>query len=396
MAAYTRRELWTTLVNNESQQAQQFASAKHTLLVIFMRGAVDGLNVVVPHGSDDYYARRPIVRVARPDQSNGALDLDGFFGLHPSLAPLMPAWQSGQLAAVHAAGSPHASRSHFDAQAIMETGIQDPTATLTGWLGRHIAATHSGPSASPFRAVAISAAAPRSLQGPVPPLALSEFDRFNSIINQGDDFLGAVQAMYGGDAVLDVQSRLSLDVLQALEAANPAALAPENGAEYANNAFSRSLRKAAQLIRADMGSEFISVDIGGWDTHVNQNNALRNNLTTLANGLSSFMQDLGEAMQRVTIVTMSEFGRRASENGSLGTDHGHGNAMLLLGAGVNGGRVHSDWPGLGDDDLDRGDLQVTTDYRQVLSELLQARTAATDLAKVFPDYRYPGALGLFR
>jgi uncharacterized protein (DUF1501 family) len=393
---YTRRELWNTLVDSEVSRQSQFTSAKHTLVVVFMRGAVDGLNVVVPHGSDDYYARRPVVRVPRPDQSSGALDLDGFFGLHPSLAALLPAWQNGRMAAVHAAGSPHESRSHFDAQAIMESGVQDPSATLTGWLGRHIAHTHSGPSASPFRSVAIASAAPQSLQGSVPPLALAQFDRFNSIVKQGDDFLDAVRSMYGDETALSIQSRLSLDVVQALAAADPASLEPHNGAQYANNAFARNMRKAAQLIRADIGSEFISVDIGGWDTHVNQNGAMRNNLAAMGDGLAAFMQDLGDAMSRVTVVTMSEFGRRATENGSLGTDHGHGNAILLMGAGVNGGQVVSDWPGLQDDDLDRGDLQVTTDYRQVLSELLQTQSSRLDIARVFPGYNYPGGLGLFR
>ncbi len=396
--AYSRRELWTKLVGQETEQAISRAAGAsgNTVVVIFMRGAVDGLNVVVPHGSDDYYARRPIVRVPRPGENDGALDLDGFFGLHPALSPLLPYWQSGQFAAVHAAGSPHSSRSHFDAQAIMESGVQDPTATLTGWVGRHVAATHSGSSASPFRSVAIAGAAPHSQQGPVPPLALSSFDRFDSIMNQGADFLSAMAMMHGSNTGLDIHSRLALEVLDTLKRANPAALEPANGAEYANNGFGRGMRKAAQLIRSNIGAEFVSVDIGGWDTHVNQNGALRNNLATLANGLVAFMQDLGPtAMQRVTVVCMSEFGRRAGENGSFGTDHGHGNAMLLLGGGVNGGRVHSDWPGLADGDLDNGDLQVTTDYRQVLSELLQRRSGGVRLGEVFPGYTHPGGLGLF-
>jgi uncharacterized protein (DUF1501 family) len=380
----------------EEYQTRAFASTSNTVLVVFMRGAVDGLNVLVPHGSDDYYARRPLVRVPRPDQSDGALNLDGFFGFNPGLEALMPYWQSGQLAAIHAAGSPHQSRSHFDAQAIMETGIQDPTATLNGWIGRHVAATHRGADASPFRSVAIAGSAPMSQQGRVPPLALSSFDRFDSIVNQGDDFLDVLGYMHNDNTALDIHSRLAVDVLKALSVAKPAELQPQNGAEYANNSFGRSMQKAAQLIRSNLGTEFISVDIGGWDTHVNQNNALRNNLATMGSGLAAFMQDLGStAMNRVTIVTMSEFGRRASENGSLGTDHGHGNAMLLMGGGVNGGQVVSAWPGLTDDDLDRGDLQVTTDYRQVLIEMLRSRTASPSIAQAFPGYRYPGNLGLF-
>lgn len=397
MTNTTRRELWSQLVARAATPKAGSLPSRNILLVVFMRGAVDGLNVVVPHGSSDYYRLRPLVKVAEPSEDDGALDLDGFFGLNPGLSALLPYWNSGQMAAIHAAGSPHDSRSHFDAQTIMETGVQDPNATLTGWLGRHVAATHSGGQASPFRCVAIAGSAPRSLQGPVAPLALSSFNTFNAILNQGDDFMQAITALHSADTALAMQSRLASDVLQVLKSSDPAALEPANGAEYPANAFARNLQKAAQLIRAELGCEFLSVDIGGWDTHVNQNNALRNNLATLGNALHAFMTDLGpEIMRRVTIVTMSEFGRRARENGSLGTDHGHGNVMLTLGAGVNGGRVYSKWPGLADDDLDRGDLQVTTDYRSVLSELLQARTASPHLEATFPAFTAPRNQGIFR
>lgn len=366
---------------------------RNTVVVVFMRGAVDGLNVVVPHADDDYYLQRPIVRVPRPGENEGAIDLDGFFGLHPSLAALKPIYDAGQLAAVHACGSPHGSRSHFDAQHIMETGIQDPKATLSGWLGRHADLTDTQ-NPSPFRVVGIAGAAQRALQGAVPPLALQDFDVFDAIINRGMPYMEAMAGLHDHAGLIDLQGSVALQVLQQLQQTQPASLEPRNGASYPNNTFGRNMQKAAQLIRADLGAEVIAVDIGGWDTHVNQNNALRNNLATLGDTLAAFNTDLAADMANVTVVTMSEFGRRVLENGSAGTDHGHGNVMLMMGAGVNGGQVYRQWPGIALEDLSRGDLQVTTDYRSVLSELLRSRLNTADLSRVFPDFA-PQPVGVF-
>ncbi len=363
-------------------------SRRPVTLVVFQRGAVDGLNMLVPYADDDYARLRPNVRIAAEE----AIDLDGFFGLHPALESLHKYWQSGQMAAVHAAGSPNGTRSHFSAQEIMETGRQSETATLTGWLGRHLAGVPG--EDSPFRSVALSTVAPRSLQGGVPPLAMPDFNVYNAVINRGEAYFRTLDALYRSASSLDQQSRLAVESLRRLQAVNPSEIEPRNGAEYPNTGFARTMKKAAQLIRADLGTEVIAVDIGGWDTHTNQNARLQASLSILAGGLDAFMTDMGADMADITVLTMSEFGRRATENGSGGTDHGHGNVMLALGGGLNGGQVYGQWPGLADADLDRGDLQVTTDYRQVLSEFMDRRLGNSSPA-VFPGYQPTTRLGLF-
>lgn len=371
------------------------ANAKRkVLLVIFQRGAADGLNMLVPHASDDYYRLRPKVRVPRPGAAGGALDLDGYFGLHPSLGPLQKYWDSGQMAAVHAVGSPHSTRSHFTAQGIMEAGIQRSQSTGSGWVGRYLAAQGSA-NESPFRAVGITSATPAALAGPVPALALRNFNVFDALTDQGPAFLQLAARLHRGDDPLSRQSRLAIQAVQALQTKNPASIQPRNGTKYPSHSFGATIKKAAQLIRADLGVEVIAIDNGAWDTHANQNSRLNSRLKQFAEGINAFVKDMGAEMANVTVVTMSEFGRRASENGSGGTDHGHGGVMFVLGGGVNGGRVFGDWPGLADADLDRGDLQVTTDYRSVLTEVLRQHAGGREPVGAFPDFVDRAGLGLF-
>jgi len=386
--------------------AQERAGRPKVLVAIFQRGAVDGLSMVVPHGDPDYYAARGSIAIARP--ANGAadttVDLDGFFGLHPSLAALEPLWSDGRLAVVHACGSPDTTRSHFDAQDYMESGTPGVKSTPDGWLARGLAATPAPEPASPFRAVSLGAALPRILRGDVGAVAMSSVADFDVKegaaamagapgVRQGFESLyekGVRDLLYG-------TGRETFEAVKMLKAAAPQRLAPANGAAYPRGRFGESLRQIAQLIRADVGLEVAFADVGGWDTHAGQGNErgqLAARLREFGGGLAALDRDLGPRMSDVVVLTMSEFGRTVRENGNRGTDHGHATAMLALGGAVKGGRVYGRWPGLRPHQLFEGrDLAVTTDFRALFTEVA-TRHLGAPAGPLFPGYQSAALPGL--
>ena len=371
------------------------------LVCLFQRGAVDGLNMIVPHGESLYYRERP--RIAIP--TGDVVNLDGHFGLHPSLAPLKPLWDNGSLAAIHAVGSPDATRSHFDAQDYMESGTPGVKSTSDGWLNRYC--RHDQEHAdTPFRAVAFGPQLPRILAGTAPALAIDDLQAFGLRVPQEaarDKLTQAFEELYDGAAtgLLASSSREGFEAIQVLKRADPTQYRPANGAEYPPGRLGRSLLQIAQLIKSDVGVQIAFADVGGWDTHVNQGSSegqLSARLRELGGGLVAFARDLGERMRSVVVLTMSEFGRTIRENGNAGTDHGHATAMLAMGGAVNGGRVLGKWPGLDPASRFEGrDVAVTTDFRDLFGEVLARHLGAGDLASVFPGFapdpsRFPGAI----
>lgn len=364
------------------------AANKKKLVVLFQRGAADGLNIVVPYREKNYYAMRPSIGI----KQNEVLDLDGFFGLHPSMAAFKPLYEQGHLAIVHAAGSPDTTRSHFDAQDYMESGTPGIKATQDGWLNRALQAELLRGKPSAFRAVALGAQVPRTLEGKVPAIAVSNLADF-SVGGRGPQtspMSNAFQAMYdeSSDAMLHGTGTETFEAVKMLKAADPAKYQPAAGVVYPNTQFGNSLKQVAQLMKADLGVEAAFSDIGGWDTHQNQGNVngqLANRLKDFSEGIAAFWQDLGTGAEDVTLVTMSEFGRTARQNGTGGTDHGHANVMFVLGGQVKGGKVYGKWPGLDNDQLNEGrDLAVTTDFRRVLGEAAYKTLGAKNLDLVFP------------
>ncbi|HTV59305.1 MAG TPA: DUF1501 domain-containing protein [Verrucomicrobiae bacterium] len=365
---------------------------KKKMVVLFQRGAMDGLNVVVPFGEPNYYSLRPSIAIPAPSRGSSvaALDLDGFFGLHPSLQPIFPLYQSRQLAIVHAVGSPDPSRSHFDAQDFMESGTPGVKSTDDGWLNRALqAAPDQDPS--PFRAVAFSPYLPLTLQGAAPSIAIPDLKQFK-MYGPPQTVEGGFEAMYAQtvDQALHGVGSETFEAVDQLKKINPAEYQPENGAQYPKGRFGQNLMEIAELFKADVGLEVAFLDSGGWDNHVNEGGVqgqLANLLRDLAEGLAAFHLDMGDRMDDVVFVSMSEFGRTARENGNRGTDHGHANCMFVMGGGVNGGRVFSRWPGLDNAQLHDGrDLAVTTDYRSVLGEILARHMREPSLAATFPGF----------
>ena len=364
------------------------------LVVVFQRGGMDGLNVVIPFKDRAYYALRPSIAVAEPAAGEErAIDLDGYFGLHPALAPLKNIYDTGHLAIVHAAGSPDNTRSHFDAQDYMEIGTPGIKSTPEGWLNRYLSEKRL--SDSPFRGVAVSPQTPRMLSGAVPTLSLSSIEEFR-LRNQS---MGAkLQKLYaqstdplfrqGGNSLFDAMARL-----RAI-----ASKVPPSATTYPVGRFGNGLKQIARLIKADVGLEIAFTEIEGWDTHVSEGGAtgiLANRLKEFGAGLAAFHQDLGDRLDDIVIVTMSEFGRTARENGNRGTDHGHANVMFVIGGRVRGGKVYGRWPGLAQEVLYEGrDLDLTTDYRTVCSEVLARHLAQRDMARIFPGFRPATPMGL--
>jgi uncharacterized protein (DUF1501 family) len=366
------------------------ASNKKKLVVLFQRGAADGLNIVVPYQEQNYYAMRPSIAI----KQNEVLDLDGFFGLHPAMASFKPLYDEGHLAIVHAAGSPDMTRSHFDAQDYMESGTPGVKATEDGWLNRALQAERLADKPSAFRAVALGAQVPRALQGKLPAIAVSNLADF-SVAGRGPQtstISDAFQAMYdeSSDAVLHGTGEETFDAVKMLKAANPSKYQPAPGVLYPNTPFGNSLKQVAQLLKADLGVEAAFSDIGGWDTHQNQGNVdgqLANRLREFSDSISAFWRDMGQEAEGITLVTMSEFGRTARQNGTGGTDHGHANVMFVLGGQIKGGRIYGKWPGLAPDQLNEGrDLAVTTDFRVVLAEAAYRTLGTKNLGSVFPGF----------
>jgi uncharacterized protein (DUF1501 family) len=372
---------------------------RRVLITIFQRGAVDGLNMIVPFGERAYYAARPSLAIAAPGRSDdAAVDLDGFFGLHPRLAPLKPLFDARQMAVVHACGSPDATRSHFDAQDYMETATPGVKSTQDGWLNRYLHAREHQ-AATPFRAVALAPQLPRALQGLEPALAIGQISQFGIRGNGNDMVQSSFESEYAAaaDSVLHSTGREAFDAVKMLKGANLGQHTPANGAEYPRSAFGEALRQIAQLVKADVGLEVAFAESGNWDHHVNEGAAvgvLATRLDDLARGVTALVRDLGDRMQDVVILTMSEFGRAVVENGNRGTDHGHGNAMMIIGGPVRGGKVYGRWPGLAPEQrYDRRDLAVTTDFRSVFAEVVQRHLGLADTRPVFPGFTATTTLG---
>ena len=363
------------------------------LIAIFQRGAVDGLSVVVPYGEADYYRARPSIAIARPGSGaqEAALDLDGFFGFNPRFASLKPLWDRRELAIVHACGSPDSTRSHFDAQDYMESGTPGVKSTSEGWLNRYLQARKVEQESS-FRAVALTQQLPRVLQGHAPALAMNQIAQFGIRGGGNDAVSTSFEAQYAAaaDRVLNVVGREAFDAMKMLKTADPSQYRPEHGAEYPRSPFGQALMQIAQLTKADLGLEVAFADLGGWDTHVNQGSAqgqLATRLDDFSRSIAALVTDLGDRMADTIVLTMSEFGRAVAENGNRGTDHGHGNAMMVIGGGVRGGRVYGKWPGLAvERRYDRRDLAVTTDFRDVFGEIVVRHMGLTDLKPIFPGY----------
>jgi uncharacterized protein (DUF1501 family) len=391
---------------------------RKTLVAIFMRGAADGLNIVVPFGDAKYRELRPVLGLQPPRQGDenegigpqaGVIDLDGKFGLNAGLRPLKTLWDKKQLAIVEATGSPDPSRSHFDAQDYMESGT--PGKTGTGWLNRALG--DAGPDSSPLRAVALSNRVPRTLRGEHEAVALGNTRDFN-ISDQ--DRLAILKNMYSltPDAALRRTGKDAFDAMKMLQSMDkqspaspedPAALARGAGGPGRNNRptygaggqLGRNLQQLSRLIKSDAGVEAAFAEVDGWDHHQNENGQLPGLLNQFSNAIAAFCEDLGDRMEDVVIVTMSEFGRTVEENGNGGTDHGHGSMMMVLGGPVQGGKIYGKWPGLEKEQLFEGrDLAVTTDFRTVLSELVGGHLGQNDLSSVFPGFKSGGSLGLLR
>jgi uncharacterized protein (DUF1501 family) len=375
------------------------APRKKVLVAIFQRGAVDGLNVVIPHGEKRYYEMRPTIAIPRPDGTpDTAIDLDGMFGLHPSLNALKPIYDSGQLAIIEAVGSPDPTRSHFDAQDYMESGTPGRKATNDGWLNR---ALPSEPGKlSPVRAISMGAALPRALRGHNDAVAINNLAEFQ--VKDAPSSMG-FESMYGNsaDKVLNGTGRETFEAVKLMQSIQKQTYNPSNGAKYPGGRLGQSLMQIARLIKSDVGLEVAFTDVGGWDTHVNEVGAkpaqgqLANLLGNFGDSLGAFYKDLGDHIADVTVVTMSEFGRTAKENGNRGTDHGHANVMFAFGGGIRGGKVYGDWPGLDPEQLyENRDLNLTTDFRDVLGELVTRQLGNRNMATVFPGYDQPKFRGL--
>ncbi|ABX04324.1 MAG TPA: DUF1501 domain-containing protein [Herpetosiphon sp.] len=387
-----RRQLLGLAPNFQVVQRQPIAvspAQRDVLICVFQRGGADGLNMVVPHGEAAYYQARPNVAIAQPNQQLGAIDLDGFFGLHPSLEPFKEIWNAKQLAIVHACGSPDPTHSHFDAMDYMERGTPGQKSDPRGWLGRHLAATQQS-NDSPFRAVGFGSLLQASLRGGSA-TALTSLEAFNLQANRLElpKLRAAHGQLYRGSGMLVGAAQQTFAALEIMQKLNPSQYQPSDGAVYPDSPYGKALKQIAQLIKADLGLEVACADIGDWDTHVNQGGAdgeMAANLAEFAAGLRALYTDLSANLGRVTIVTMSEFGRRAAENGGGGTDHGHGNVMFVMGGNVTGG-IYGTWPGLQPEQLyGPGDLAITSDFRDVLAEILQKRLRDQQLNELFPEY----------
>jgi uncharacterized protein (DUF1501 family) len=376
------------------------SARKKVLVAVFQRGAVDGLNVVVPFGEKSYYALRPTIAIPMPKiGAESAVDLDGFFGLHPSLAPLKPMFDANKLAIVHAAGSPDPTRSHFDAQDYMESGTPGRKATTDGWLNRALPALGDAHK-SPVRAVSLGPSLSRTVRGHNDAVAINNLNEFKVQEASG---ASTFESMYAStlDTMLNGTGRETFDAVKLMQSIQAQPYMPANGAKYPGGRLGQSLMQIARLIKADVGLEVAFTDVGGWDTHVNEvgqtpgAGQLANLLGNFGQALAAFHQDLGDRIEDVAVVTMSEFGRTAKENGNRGTDHGHANVMFAFGGAIRGGKVYGEWPGLAPEQLyENRDQALTTDFRDVLGELVLKHLGNGQLSGVFPGYTQPKFRGL--
>jgi len=362
---------------------------------IFLRGAMDGLTTVVPYADGQLYNARPTLAIPPPGQTNGAIDLDGFFGLAPAAAALMTPFQAGDLAFVHASGSTDPTRSHFDAFAKMELGTPNlPAGTITdGWIARYMHQV-TAPGQGVLRGVGAGDLLPLSFAAAPKTLPIPDFENFAFPGNPGtrDARVDKLTQMYGevgppvGPAALN-----TFDSIDLMSTVDFAGYVPAGGARYPDTQLGTRMRNMAAAIKADIGIEVIHVDIGGWDLHAQMGpifGVMAMMLNDLALSLEAFYLDMGAGMDGVTLCCLSEFGRRVEENSSQGTDHGHGNVMILMGGHIAGGQVHASWPGIAPEQLDDGDLAITIDYRDILGEILTRRLGATDLGAIFPQHTF--------
>ena len=364
------------------------------IIAIFQRGAADGISMVAPFGDGSYRSSRPQIAIPEPGRGNAdaSLDLDGYFGLHPALSPFKEIYDSGQLAIVHAVGSPDNTRSHFDAQDYMESATPGRKGTPDGWLNRYMGAKKDAKS-SPFRAVAFSANMPRTLMGDEPALAMTNIADFGVRAGRGSNQVAqSFEALYArqGDDMLYGTGKEAFDAVRMLKRANPQQHRPANGANYPRSQFGQSLLQISQLIKSDIGLEVAFADAGGWDTHANQGASrgqLANRLQDFSQGIAALYRDLGDRMRNIVILTMTEFGRTIRQNGSGGTDHGHASCLFALGGPVKGGKVYGKWPGLAAEQLYEGrDLALTTDFRDVFAEVAARHMSAKNLSTIFPGF----------
>jgi len=383
-----------------ARAAEGATARKRLLIAIFQRGAVDGLNMVVPYGEADYYALRPSIAIPRPGAADGGIDLDGFFALHPRMSGLKPLWDNGSLAIVHACGSPDVTRSHFDAQDYMETATPGVKSTRDGWLNRYLQAT--GAETSPLRGVAVARQMPRSLQGRAPTLAVGNIESFD--VRGGmaaerqleDAFADSSSSLLSGNA------KAAFEAMRTLRQAGGGSYQPAAGVDYPRSPFGQALQEIARVAKADVGLEIAFAEASNWDHHVAEGGTqgqIAQRLDDFSRGLAALAADLGERLADTVILTMSEFGRAVAENGNRGTDHGHGNAMLLIGGPVKGRSVYGRWPGLGAPQRFEGrDLAVTTDFRDVFAEVATRHLSLTSeaVARVFPRYTVGTTLGIIR
>jgi uncharacterized protein (DUF1501 family) len=383
---------WNTWAVRSEAQTK---NTKRTI-VIFLRGAADGLNIVIPHQENGYYDYRPALAIPYPQETGGAIDLDGFFGLNPDLAELMPLWENRSLAFVHASGlSEGNNRSHFDAQNYMENGTPGIKTTTTGWMNRLLA---SLPKEKPTQAVSVGTDVPKILEGKMPVAILARGkDSTQKLSVDLPAIDNAFNLLYNGDDPLSqayqegIQARKIIlnDLTQDMMESAGSAPTVQN--------FAQDARRLAQLMNGDSKTQLAFMDFSGWDTHTNQKIVLSGHLKNLASGVLTLTKELGDLYKDTTIVVMSEFGRTVKENGNNGTDHGHGNAMWVLGGSVKGGEVYGEWPGLEESQLyEQRDLAITTDFREVLGAVMQQhmQISSEKINSIFPDYKFANSLSL--
>jgi uncharacterized protein (DUF1501 family) len=377
------------LVRTALAQTKAGLGIDHPVIIaIFQRGAADGISMVVPFGDKYYATARRQIAIPEPSRSSDerGIDLDGFFALHPSLDSLKPIYDSGQLAIVHAVGSPDSTRSHFDAQDYMESGAPGNKGVSDGWLNRYLQAAPAK-EATPFRAVALSPTMPRSLAGPASSVAMQRIVDFGI---RGGAATSQIEGMFA-ELYKD-----TFDAVKMLRTATSRQYTPASGVQYSNSAFGQALMQIAQLVKSNVGLQVAFADVGGWDTHANQGSVrgqLGNRLKDFGDGIAALYRDLGDRMRNIVIVTMTEFGRAVSENGSGGTDHGHASCLFVAGGPVKGGQVYGQWPGLAPEQLyERRDLALTTDFRTVFSEILTSHMGAKDISKIFPGFKNNSSL----
>lgn len=387
-----------------TRAAAATGTGRKLLIALFQRGAVDGLNMVVPYGEREYYQLRPTIAIPKPGADRGAADLNGFFGLHPRMSPLLPLWANGSMAIVHACGSPDHTRSHFDAQDYLETGTPGVKSTRDGWINRYL--RESNPKSQDpksqsvdVRAVSLTRQMPRIMQGQAEVLAFAGADEFTL---RGDPRTRrAFEEAYASASVaaLGDAGRDAFAAMRTLAAALPPDYQPEHGAQYPRSPFGQALREIARLAKADVGLEIAFAESGQWDHHVNEAPQLDTRLDDFARGIAALAMDLGDRLADTVILTMSEFGRAAAENGNRGTDHGHGTAMLAIGGPVKGG-IYGRWPGLSSAQRFEGrDLAITTDFRELFSTVATSHLGAdaAALQRIFPGYASTGSCrGLIR